>query len=121
MLFYAARYAVLVVLFVWEGVNALVGLALLIFYLVKKQMPYDFVPYEDSAGIGAGASATTPTGPVAPAVPPVPTALQNGASDSFASASGASAPLSNPDPTATQTQVIDGSTHNQDSPTHPTV
>lgn len=122
ILFYAARYAVLVVLFVWEGVNALVGLALLIFYLVKKQMPYDFVPYEGSAAVGTAgafgtgmsngtAAPTVPAGPGTPATPTVPIAPQNAAS----------VPLSNPDPTATQTPVTDGSTHNQDSPAHPTV
>lgn len=47
LLFYAVRYAVIAGLFLGDWWSLLLALALLVFFLVKKQMPYDLLPSDE--------------------------------------------------------------------------
>lgn len=97
--FYAVRFVVIAVLFLWHGPNVLLAVALLVFYAVKRQMLYDLLP-SDSASSRASdpgaASAASSSAPANAAVPP------------------------NPDPAAGRTRATDGSTRNPGSPADPT-
>jgi glycopeptide antibiotics resistance protein len=108
--FYAVRFAVFILIFLPDRWNFLIALALLVFYCVKKQMPYDLLPGDETT-VGVGATPAGAGTGAANVSGSVPVSGVNGAVTGDAP--------QNQGQAAARTPATGASTRNQGSQAHP--